>query len=136
MSKKCAHSCCAQNQNKTLLEKIDLILTKLEKLEKLDLIESIASSQSLQSLQSLQLVRQPSDYPVEQQQKNNEIVEKKETENFINEFFTGKEQFIKDEVREFMLKNFNIKQLDDKVEGDIYDYIVDKIWDLTVGKFL
>ncbi len=54
----------------------------------------------------------------------------------IDGFFASKEQLVKDQVREFMLSNFNIQALDDSIEGEIYDFIVDKVWELTVGRFI
>jgi hypothetical protein len=63
-------------------------------------------------------------------------VTQQQTNNAINGFFASKEQMVKDEVRKFMLANFNIQALDDKIEGEIYDFIVDKVWDLTVGRFI
>jgi hypothetical protein len=37
---------------------------------------------------------------------------------------------LKRELREFMLKHFNIKALDDKTEGEMYDTAVDVLCDL------
>jgi chromosome segregation ATPase len=35
---------------------------------------------------------------------------------------------VKDDLREYMLAHFNLKLLDDKTEGKIYDFLVDAIW--------
>ena len=56
--------------------------------------------------------------------------------SLIDAFFSGKEQVIKDEVREYMLANYNITSLDDKLEGKMYDYMVDAIWNLVVKKYI
>lgn len=56
--------------------------------------------------------------------------------SLIDAFFAGKEQVIKDEIREYMLANYNITALDDQLEGKMYDYMVDAIWHLAIKKYI
>lgn len=72
--------------------------------------------------------------PVELSEQEQKQAQEQHTNNVIAEYFSERKQEIKDEVRMFMLFNFNISHLDDKIEGDAYDFIVDKIWELTVGR--
>lgn len=57
-------------------------------------------------------------------------------ENPISGFFNSKKNLIKKDVRDYMLKNYNIESLDDKTEGDLYDAMIDGIYELTVGRFI
>jgi hypothetical protein len=63
------------------------------------------------------------------------IESRQKTGNMLVDYFSNKQQMIKDDIREFMLSNFNIESLEDNTEGDIYDYIVDQVFNLTVGRF-
>ncbi len=33
-------------------------------------------------------------------------------------------------VRDYMLKHVNISFIDDKIEGDVYEFVADRIWDM------
>ena len=66
----------------------------------------------------------------------NDVQSPQEAPNLIDAFFSGKEQVIKDEIREFMLANYNISALDDQLEGKMYDYMVDAIWHLAIKKYI
>ncbi len=55
--------------------------------------------------------------------------------NIAEDFIDGKKDEIKKDIAAFMLANFNIKQLDDSIEGDIYEFVAEKLLDLTIGRF-
>ena len=54
----------------------------------------------------------------------------------IKQFLANKEHIVKLAIREYMLKNFNITALDDSLEGEMYDYLIGTVWDLTVNTLL
>jgi hypothetical protein len=54
----------------------------------------------------------------------------------IKQFLADKEPLVKMAIREYMLKNFNITALDDTLEGEMYDYLIGTVWDLTVDTML
>jgi hypothetical protein len=54
----------------------------------------------------------------------------------IKQFLANKEPIVKLAIREYMLKNFNITALDDALEGEMYDYLIGTVWDLTVNTLL
>lgn len=59
-----------------------------------------------------------------------------EEKNIISDIINGKKDELKKDITEFMLANCNINALDDKTEEQIYDLVIDGIWQLVVGKFL
>ncbi len=98
---------------------IALIIKKLENIEHKVQTNSQTVNTSLNNIESeLKTLR--------------DLMSREQNTNAINGFISSKEQFVKDKVREFMLTNFNIQALNDSIEGEIYDFIVDKIWDLII----
>jgi hypothetical protein len=45
------------------------------------------------------------------------------------------EKQIKEKFRTFMLKHCNIRLLNDKTEGEMYDFMVDSLWDIALKAF-
>lgn len=59
----------------------------------------------------------------------------RETTATTNQKISEKEEDIKLCIKTFMLDNFNIEALDDKIEGDVYDFITNTITNILKTVF-
>jgi len=102
-----------------------------EMMEKMNNVDDIVNNILKNNLQDMFSKIDNIEYNVKEQKSSFE-----QTKNsIVYQLLKDREQDFKDSVREFMLENCNIEFLNDDIEGNIYDFITDKIWDLILKRF-
>jgi len=64
-----------------------------------------------------------------------ELVEKHNSDCDNSTILIKYEKKLKEEIKTFMLKNFNIAFIDDKIEANIYDLFLDELFSI-LNKFI